>query len=55
MRLILSGQSDKQVAADLAISEIMAKDHRARVMEKMKVPSAADLVRLAERSGIRPE
>jgi FixJ family two-component response regulator len=30
------------------------KVHRARVMEKLKVASVADLVRLAQRAGIRP-
>lgn len=49
---VLSGQLNKQSAADLGIVEKTIKVHRARMMEKMKVHSVADLVRLAERAGI---
>jgi FixJ family two-component response regulator len=50
---VVSGQLNKQTAADLGIVEKTIKIHRARVMEKMKVQSVAELVRLAERAGIR--
>jgi FixJ family two-component response regulator len=49
---VLSGQLNKQTAADLGIGEKTIKVHRARMMEKMKVHSVADLVRLAEKAGI---
>ncbi len=49
---VVSGQLNKQAAADLGIVEKTIKIHRARVMEKMKVESLAGLVRLAERAGI---
>jgi FixJ family two-component response regulator len=49
---VISGQLNKQSAADLGIVEKTIKVHRARMMEKMKVHSVADLVRLAERAGI---
>ena len=49
---IISGKLNKQVAADLGIVEKTVKVHRARIMEKMKVRSLAELVRLAERAGI---
>ena len=49
---VVSGQLNKQAAADLGIVEKTIKIHRARVMEKMKVESLAELVRLAERAGI---
>jgi FixJ family two-component response regulator len=49
MGLVVRGKLNKQVAADLGISEKTVKVHRGRVMEKMQVDSLAELVRLAER------
>ena len=49
---VISGQLNKQTAAELGTVEKTIKVHRARVMEKMKVQSVAELVRLAERVGI---
>jgi FixJ family two-component response regulator len=46
---VVSGQLNKQIAYDLGTVEKTIKVHRARVMEKMKVQSVAELVRLAER------
>ena len=48
---VISGHLNKQTAADLGTVEKTIKVHRARVMEKMKVSSVAELVRLAERAG----
>jgi FixJ family two-component response regulator len=50
---VISGHLNKQTAADLGTVEKTIKVHRARVMEKMKVHSVAELVHLAERAGIR--
>jgi FixJ family two-component response regulator len=47
---VVSGQLNKQIANDLGTVEKTIKVHRARVMEKMKVASLADLVRLVERA-----
>jgi FixJ family two-component response regulator len=47
---VVSGQLNKQIAGDLGTVEQTVKVHRARVMEKMKVQSLAELVRLVERS-----
>ncbi len=44
---------NKQIAIDLEISEKTVKVHRARVMDKMGAQSFADLVRFAEKLGIR--
>jgi len=43
------GLLNKQVAAELGISEKTVKVHRARVMQKMRADSMADLVRMAGR------
>jgi FixJ family two-component response regulator len=51
--LVVSGMLNKQIAYDLGISEKTTKVHRARVMEKMAAQSLADLVRFAEKLGIR--
>jgi len=52
LRHVVSGQLNKQIAADLGTVEKTVKVHRSRVMEKMGVRSLADLVRMAERMGI---
>jgi FixJ family two-component response regulator len=43
---------NKQVAAELGISEITVKAHRGRMMQKMKANSLADLVNMAARLGL---
>jgi RNA polymerase sigma factor (sigma-70 family) len=52
--LVVSGLLNKQVAGELGTSEKTVKVQRARVMQKMQADSLADLVRMAERVGIRP-
>ena len=54
MALVVMGLLNKQVAADLGISEITVKAHRGQVMRKMKARSLPDLVAMAERLGVRP-
>jgi len=49
--LVVSGMLNKQIAFDLGMSEKTVKVHRARVMDKMKAKSLADLVRMAEKFG----
>jgi len=50
--LVVTGMLNKQVAAELGIVEKTVKVHRARVMDKMRAGSLAELVRLADRAGI---
>jgi FixJ family two-component response regulator len=52
MALVVSGLLNKQIAAELGISEITVKAHRGRVMRKMRVDSLADLVRVAAALGV---
>jgi FixJ family two-component response regulator len=53
MGLVASGRLNKQVGAELGISEITVKAHRGNVMRKMNAGSLADLVKKA--SGLRLE
>jgi FixJ family two-component response regulator len=47
MAFVVSGLLNKQIAAELGISEITVKAHRGRVMRKMQVESLANLVTVA--------
>jgi FixJ family two-component response regulator len=49
---LISGQLNKQVAADLQITERTIKLHRANLLQKLEVTSMAELVRLAVDLGI---
>ncbi len=54
LQQVVSGLLNKQVAAELNITEYTVKIHRGRVMRKMHAESLADLVRMAESLGIHP-
>lgn len=51
--LVVSGLLNKQAASQLGISEVTLQVHRRNVMQKMAAASLADLVRIAERLGIK--
>jgi FixJ family two-component response regulator len=51
---VIAGRLNKQIAADLGTVEKTIKLHRGRMMQKVGVRTVADLVRIAERVGIRP-
>jgi FixJ family two-component response regulator len=52
LTLVVCGQRNKQVAAELGISEITVKAHRGKVMRKMGARSFAHLVNMAASLGI---
>ena len=54
MALVVTGHLNKQVAAELGISEITVKAHRGRVMRKMHADSLAQLVNIAARLHLPP-
>jgi FixJ family two-component response regulator len=49
MDRVTSGLLNKQIAAELNLSEITVKLHRRHVLEKMKAESLADLVKMTQR------
>jgi FixJ family two-component response regulator len=53
MAWVTSGLLNKQVAAELGVSEITVKVHRGNVTRKMGAKSLVDLVRMADALGIR--
>ena len=53
LALVSSGLMNKQIAAELGLAEITVKIHRGHLMKKMRARSLADLLRKAERLGVR--
>jgi FixJ family two-component response regulator len=53
MALVVTGLLNKQVGAELGISELTVKVHRRHVMRKMSARSLADLIRMTERLRLR--
>jgi FixJ family two-component response regulator len=49
MALVAAGRLNKQIAAELDLSEVTVKVHRAQVMRKMEAKSLPDLVRFVDR------
>jgi FixJ family two-component response regulator len=54
MALVVSGLLNKQIGAELGISEITVKAHRGKVMQKMQANSLPDLVRMAAKLLLAP-
>jgi len=52
---VVAGRLNKQIASELGTVERTVKAHRARVMDKMKVGSIAELVQVADRLQIPAE
>jgi FixJ family two-component response regulator len=53
MARVVAGRLNKQVGAQLGMSETTVKIHRHQVMEKMGAGSLPELVRMADRLGVR--
>jgi FixJ family two-component response regulator len=51
MTLVVIGRANKQIAAELNLSEMTVKVHRGQVMRKMHAGSLPELVRMADRLG----
>ena len=54
MDLVVTGLINKQIGAQLGLSEVTVKIHRSRVMQKMEAASLADLVRMSDKLKPRP-
>lgn len=54
LRHVIAGKLNKQIAADLGISEQTVKIHRMKITEKMGLPSVAELVRAAHQLHLEP-
>ena len=52
MALAVAGRLNKQIAAEIGLSEATVKLHRGQVMRKMGARSLADLVRMGDRLGL---
>jgi RNA polymerase sigma factor (sigma-70 family) len=54
LRWVIAGKLNKQIAQAMGITEHTIKVHRSRIMEKTRVSSVAELVRLVEKVDIFP-
>jgi len=54
MSWVITGRMNKEMASALQITERTVKAHRASVMTKMSAESVVDLLRIADRLGIKP-
>ena len=52
LRLIAKGMANKEISAVLAVSSRTVESHRAHILAKLKLKSAAELVRYAIRNGM---
>jgi len=55
LQALAAGKLNKQVAFDLGIAEKTVKFHRARIMDRLKAGSFAELVLMASRLGLGPK
>ncbi|APO76418.1 response regulator nodulation protein NodW 2 [Rhizobium etli 8C-3] len=54
MALVVIGRLNKQIAADLGVSEITVKVHRSQVMQKMRAKSLPELALMADKLKLGP-
>jgi FixJ family two-component response regulator len=55
LTFVVTGLMNKQIASEMNLREIAVKVHRGNAMKKMSARSVAELVRVAEAFGIRPQ
>jgi FixJ family two-component response regulator len=53
--LVVTGRPNKQIAAQLKLSEMTVKVHRSQITKKMRATSIIDLARMADRLGLSAE
>jgi two-component system, NarL family, invasion response regulator UvrY len=53
-QMIVSGRTTKEIAADLSLARSTVSTYRSRIMDKMKVKTAGELVRYAIENGLIP-
>ncbi|OWK23915.1 Nodulation protein W [Rhizobium yanglingense] len=54
MAMVVIGRLNKQIAADLGVSEITVKVHRSQVMQKMRAKSLPELALMADKLKLEP-
>ena len=54
LAFVTAGLMNKQIAAELNLSEVTVKVHRGQMMKKLGARSVAELVRMAETLGVEP-
>jgi FixJ family two-component response regulator len=52
LALVITGRLNKQIAAQLELSEMTVKVHRSQIKRKMQAKSLIDLVRMADKLGV---
>jgi FixJ family two-component response regulator len=52
--LVVTGRPNKQIAAQLSLSEMTVKVHRSQLTRKLRARSLVELVRIADRLGVSP-
>jgi FixJ family two-component response regulator len=54
LRYIISGMLNKQIASELNIAEHTVKLHRHSISEKLGVKSVPEIIRIADKAGVKP-
>ena len=54
LTFVVAGYANKRTAGELGISEVTIGVHRGQIMRKMGARSLAELVRFADKLGVRP-
>jgi FixJ family two-component response regulator len=54
LSLVIAGRPNKEIAAQLKLSDMTVKVHRSQVMRKMRAKSLIDLANIADKLGVTP-